>query len=210
MIRKRMREIGLTREFYTFGIGAIMALSVVVATIGLSILSEDILVGKVQKGYSVSNILVSFLLVMILALLEEVICRGFLLQGLRNKVGLTPAIIISSTFFVIINLDSLWECKSTILAVGLINLYSLSIFSTALVLREKSLWPAIGLNSVWNFLNYCVIGTKNTIIPVTPLREGIISGGKFGMRGSIYTTFLFVISSCVLFGIIKIKNSTKV
>jgi len=100
-------------------------------------------------------ILIFISLVVLPPIIEEIVVRGFMLSGLRTKLAFWPAAIISSGLFGLAHLlggeggSVIWIATLDTFVLGLVLSY----------LREKtgSLWPAIGLHALKNFVAFTVL-----------------------------------------------------
>jgi len=88
---------------------------------------------------------------------------------------------------------------------GVINTALAGVFLSILYIKRRSLWLPIFLHFSWNFSMGCIFALPVSGINFdeTPLTTEImgpefLSGGKFGIEGSILTTVLLGISIAVL------------
>lgn len=100
--------------------------------------------GSATTDYSVLSFFVNVLCVAILpALCEEFIHRGLLMRGLFNSISVKHALIISSICFGLMHLNIVQVFYATILGI-LIGFVSIV---------GKSIWPAVIIHFVNNFIN---------------------------------------------------------
>ena len=136
--------------------------------------------GSIEFGGFNTNVNIKSLLLWVLAFgiqgaAEEIMCRGFLLHSLKNRISVPLAILISSTAFVFPHLSSLLEAELVYAMVGIINLYLISIVFSILVLWRSNLWIVCGLHSIWNFILYSIMAVSYTHLDVYK-RQGIYNG----------------------------------
>ena len=117
---------------------------------------------------------------------EELIFRGYLLQNLRDGIGLYPAVAISCLLFGVLHMSN---PNSSWLSGLIITLFTfLPVYAW---LRTGQLWLSMGIHAGWNFFQGPVFG-----FPVSGLeKEKLISqhlegpewitGGAFGLEASI-------------------------
>jgi uncharacterized protein len=148
------------------------------------------------------NILTLFALYIIVAIAEEFLFRGFVLEHASRLMGSTWGIILSSLLFGAIHIGNdhfTW-----------IGFWSISLsgaIMALLVVRFKNLNAAIAMHFAWNFfqgpiLGYAVSGKKLDSI-FEPLRRSDISfltGGGFGAEGSIVLLPLLIAGIWYLWG----------
>ncbi|MEI7838512.1 MAG: CPBP family intramembrane glutamic endopeptidase [bacterium] len=100
-------------------------------------------------------ILTFFSLVILPPIAEEIIFRGFLFSGLRNKMKFIYAALITSVIFAMPHL--LESQKGGLLWVAGLDTFTLSIVSCFLRDQTKTLWPSILLHSLKNFLAFSIL-----------------------------------------------------
>ncbi len=123
---------------------------------------------------------------------EETLARGVFLRQLAWASSPGIALVISALLF---GLAHLANPGATIaVAVGLAVQAGL-LLGCAYLLTGR-LWAAIGLHFAWNFMQAGVIGGKlsgnavSAIITAKPQGADWLSGGAFGIEGSLLTTLI--------------------
>lgn len=84
--------------------------------------------------------LLVLLIAILPALCEEILCRGFVLSGLRTEGGTAAAVIVSAIFFAALHLDPN----------RLLQTFLVGLVLAILVVRSGSIWPACLLHFVNN------------------------------------------------------------
>jgi len=124
---------------------------------------------------------------------EEVLFRGYILENVRSRWGIRPAIVVASLTFGLLHAPNP--------GFGLLPFVNLVLFGVAtalfkLYVDEDQLWGVFGIHAVWNWLQQVVFGLPNsgvasvadnalfTISPNTALPEPIWGGG-FGPEGTL-------------------------
>ncbi|KRK48465.1 hypothetical protein FC96_GL001572 [Secundilactobacillus kimchicus JCM 15530] len=132
---------------------------------------------------------------------EEVIFRGYLMNGLATKLKPMTAIVISALIFALVHSIngnfSIWS---------LLSLLLLGIFLGLLFYKRQNLWIVAGLHGGWNFSLGVIFGSKvsNIGLGVSFLKTNIysdhpvLSGGSFGLEGS-YITTIVLLAVCVAY-----------
>ncbi|RZK54009.1 MAG: CPBP family intramembrane metalloprotease [Pedobacter sp.] len=145
--------------------------------------------------------LVFFILV---AIFEELLFRTFPLLVFAERYHMTIAIFLSSVLFGLAHLGNdgfTWLAMLNITLAGIL----FSIFT----LQKWNISWAIGIHFGWNFtqgtiFGYQVSGGKSVgILIAKPIGETYLSGGVFGVEGSIFCTAILLIA--ILFLVIKYK-----
>lgn len=133
------------------------------------------------------------------ALGEEIINRGFLMSTLR-RVGSLPFIVLVPSF--IFGLIHLGNNGVTFFSVC--NIILAGLLFSYMYIRSGNIWMCIGYHFTWNSFQGLVFGMPVSGINVTGMitthftADNFITGGIFGIEGGILTTlvtllgFLFV------------------
>lgn len=203
--KKDMKNIGFSKKSSEYLIGVLLASILLSIIIGIACVVHSITFFGFNKSISVKSLLLWFLAFAIQGAAEEIMCRGFLLNSLKNKISIPLAILISSTVFVFPHLSTLMEADFVYAVVGIINLYLISVVFSILVLRRSNIWIACGLHSAWNFILYVIMGlslsgsesiTKGVVL-FRIKDESIINGAEYGIEASVIT---MVVLGLLLYG----------
>jgi len=139
---------------------------------------------------------------------EEVVFRGWVLPVVGARYNLKVAIILSSALFAFLH-----GLNPGITLLSVINLVLFGVFAAVYALQEESLWGICGFHSAWNWIQGSVFGVKvsGTTVPggsifiTTPVEnKELISGGAFGIEGSILCSVVFIVG--IVYCIKRIKN----
>ena len=147
-------------------------------------------------------LIVFFLGYIIQALKEELLYRGILFQGLMEKNNYIIAMIISSAFFSI----SHWGNRGFSLLAGT-NLFLFGVVACMLLKKSDCIWGIVSFHCLWNYLQGYVGGVEiSGIEPETSIftikflsNNSFLTGGLFGVEGSIFCTGCLLISIFILF-----------
>ena len=194
--KKNFKFIGFSGNPIEFFWGAFVAVILLFTIIGICCISGSISFCGFNTNVNIKNYLLWVCAFGIQGATEEIMCRGFLLNSLKTRISIPMAVLISSTVFVFPHLSNLLEAEFVYTAVGIINLYLISIIFSIFVLRRTNIWAACGLHSAWNFVLYVIMGlslsgTEGATEGVMLFRiEGvnILNGAQYGIEASIITT----------------------
>lgn len=164
--RANFRTIGLNRKpkwldlgYVLLGFGAYFLLYVVAVNVVKALTPHLNLDQQQQIGFEgARNIQLFFVfasLVVLPPFIEELLVRGFLYTGLKNKLPMIWAVLITGTLFAVAHLQA--GSGVSLLWVAAIDTF---ILSTVLIyLKEKtgSLWASIGLHMLKNCLAFLSI-----------------------------------------------------
>lgn len=139
---------------------------------------------------------------------EEFLTRSILMTYFREKYDTRKAIIINSVIFSLLHLGN-----TSFGIIPLINIFLIGVVFSLLVLVSDSILVPGAAHSFWNMFQANIFGIAvsgneknlNTIFMSEPVGNNLISGGGFGIEGSIIVTILEIIAIVVLYK--KLKNS---
>ena len=142
----------------------------------------------------------TILLIIGVGFAEELIFRGWLLEELKNQIGLKKAIIVQASIFSIVHIGSdlpIWEMINIH-----IGLFFLGILLSLIRLKDKkSLWGCVGLHGglvgLWFIANNGLLDFTSDY-PKWLVGPGNINtnplGGIFGISLMIIFCFLYLLS----------------
>lgn len=189
--------------------------------VGLLSLGLAALLIYVFKGYNVitsGNIGIQFLPTILLMLLgwliqgatEEIVCRGWMLPLLGRRYNVPFAIIITSLFFA-----ALHSANNGITLIPVLNLILFGLFAALYVVKTKNIWGICGFHSAWNWMQGNILGVQvsgttvagGSIIQLESTGNTLISGGSFGIEGSIFCTLIYLVGIGFLFYTLRSKTN---
>ncbi|MGJ0204220.1 CPBP family glutamic-type intramembrane protease [Leucobacter sp. gxy201] len=126
---------------------------------------------------------------------EEIVTRGYLTQVVARRWGLTAAVIAQALLFAAIH-----GANPGMGPMPVINLVLFAVFATMLTLADGSLWGICAFHGVWNWAQgglYGVAVSGSTVgeslfdYAPEPDSNALLTGGDFGLEGSLVTTVLY-------------------
>ena len=204
--KKPLSEMGLTKHFGNYFIGAITGVLLLTVSVVAIILTGNI---EYHGVFENADILVIVLLVggfVVQGATEEILCRGIVLHTLKEKTSLWIAIAVSTIMFVLPHWSSLFAGETIYGVIGVANLVLISIIFSLLTICFKSIWAACGLHSFWNAILYSILGlnlsgndgTVTAIFKMQSVGENIWNGGVYGIEASIITTVVLAIATVLI------------
>ena len=128
------------------------------------------------------------------AAVEEFVFRGYPLQAFAEGSRRWIAGILLCLPFTMGHADN-----PDVTFVGIANIFLASIILVILYFQTRRLWLPISFHMSWNFAQSWLWGfdvsgieIENQLFVVTPTGSDLITGGGFGLEGSILSTVLFV------------------
>ncbi len=206
--KKNIKSIGFSGNLIEYLGGAVVATILLFIILGVGCLCGSISFCGFNTNVNIKSILLWVLAFGIQGAAEEIMCRGFLLNSLKNKMSVSLAILVSSTAFVFPHLSSLMEADFVYAVVGIINLYLVSTIFSILVLWRSNIWVACGLHSAWNFILYVIMGlslsgsesVSKGVVLFSVKDVSILNGAEYGIEASVITT---VVLGMLLFAMVK-------
>lgn len=194
----------------------LMGLAVGIAMMG-AITGISVLTGiseiKLTSNIQVGLILLYFLGFFIQGMSEEVIFRGYFMSTVGGKHSAATAIAVSSIGFAIAHL-----ANPGITVLAFINLTLFGIFAALYIICFDDIWGACAIHSIWNFTQGNVFGISvsgtgeaASVFRTTAVSDKAwLSGGEFGIEGSILTTVVLVAASVIVLLRIRKNQNTEV
>lgn len=133
---------------------------------------------------------------------EELLVRGWLLPELMSRIGAWGAILISSLVF-----SALHLANDNVTVISLLNIALVGVFFCLMVVAQGALWGACVFHFIWNWAQSVVLGievsgvqvpTRLLTAQLSDAAPGWLTGGAFGVEGSVLTSAVLV-ALCVVF-----------
>lgn len=185
--------------------------------IGLALMSAITLLSAAFGVNSIAfqgNINIKILLLYVLGWLiqgmsEEFIFRGYLMTSIGGKHHPAIAVGISSAAFGLAH-----AVNPGFNPLVLLNLVLFGVFAALYMILTENIWGVSAIHSMWNFSqgNFYGISVSGTGSLVSVFRTTSISdstlltGGGFGIEGSIFTTIVLFIGSAIVLWRISRKS----
>ena len=135
---------------------------------------------------------------------EEIICRGYLLQNLRDIGRPVAGVIFSSAIFAVLHSlnPGVWFSL-----LPMLSLFLVGVLLALSYMLSGNIWFPTALHFAWNAVEGPVFGTPVSGLPVdgvlqfepVPGAREILSGGSFGMEGSLV---LVLVQCAVILGLL--------
>ncbi|WBW96755.1 CPBP family intramembrane glutamic endopeptidase [Oceanirhabdus sp. W0125-5] len=127
---------------------------------------------------------------------EEVLSRGWVLPVVGAKYNVPFGIVVSTVFFTLLH-----GMNPGMKLMPIINLILFSIFAALYVIQTKELWGICGFHSAWNWFQGNIFGIKvsgnrmtgGSLFSFDSVENlDLISGGNFGIEGSLICSFIYL------------------
>lgn len=191
LARRSISEISRQRAGIEAGMGLLTgALFIVVSTIIIVAMGGYSL--QWANSVDMSSVLITSIEAALgVAIVEELIFRGFMFQAIQDWVGVWPALAVTSLFFGVAHLGNtgatLWSSFAITIEAGFLL--------GAAFLWRRNLWFVIGLHFAWNGIEGLIgIPVSGHLIDglytVKMNGPALLTGGDFGLEGSVVPVML--------------------
>lgn len=206
------------QSFYSLGwnlsnhkLHAATGLLASIAAIGLGTLILTLFKNLQFTGwvFNAEDLVASLGLMILVALAEELMFRGYILNNLMQSTGKYPALIISSLLFAlahITNPDFNW--------LTLVNIFLAGMVIGINYIYTQNLWYAICFHFGWNFLQGPVLGYHvsginfDSILQQETSGSTLLTGGGFGFEGSLIASLVMIMITVVLAVVYQMKTTS--
>jgi len=154
----------------------------------------------VDISFDPTNLFISLGLMALIAFSEEMVFRGYILGNLLDSfANKWIALLISGVLFAAFHFTS-----PGIHTLAFANLFLAGLLLGINYIYTRNLWFSFLLHLSWNFFQGPILGfrvsglTLPSLLVAEPKGDLFITGGDFGLEGSILNTMVSVIALCVL------------
>ena len=211
--KDKLSNIGLDKNFKTFFIGILLGIVTLALIIILLILCGAIKYIGINNSVNWLFFGLYFGGYLIQSFMEELICRGFILHRLKDRILVIVAIIISILFFSVGHFSKMFAEGTLIGIIGIVNLILISLIFVMLTLENKNIYGATGFHFIWNFALFSIIGlnlsgleTTNSIFKMEAVNK-FLTGYSYGIESSIVCTIILSIVLISILLILKYKKN---
>ncbi|MEE8808271.1 MAG: CPBP family intramembrane glutamic endopeptidase [Lactimicrobium sp.] len=139
-------------------------------------------------------------------MMQELLVHGYIYQLLKTKYNLQSAVIVTTALFTLMHGGAF---EAGILPV--LNVITMSLFTTALYEEEGTLLAPVMAHAVWNIIGSLLLGGVSLaddypkLLQMVPSGNTLISGGTYMIEGSVIV-LIVNISLLVFFTLKALKN----
>jgi membrane protease YdiL (CAAX protease family) len=143
---------------------------------------------------------IQLILMLLVAVSEEMVFRGYVLNNLMESFGKQAALAASAGIFTLAHIFN-----PEVTPIGLSNIFLGGALLGINFIYTRSLWFSIGLHFGWNFIQGHVLGfavsgyTAPTLLQQELKGHPVLTGGAFGVEGSLVTTGLLAAGILLLY-----------
>jgi len=146
-------------------------------------------------------------LMIVIAIGEELVFRGYILNNLMQSINKWLALAISAALFALMHSNN-----PGIDIIAMVNLFAGGLLLGINYIFTKNLWFSILLHTFWNFLQGPVLGFPVSGVNLQSILhhelEGneLLTGGLFGLEASILTGVFLIIAVLILYMVYQNKD----
>lgn len=209
MERRQAREVDIGKGLPTFLAG----LFVGAALIGATFLTLwQLGMAELSVGAGFEGVAPAIAIPMVTAMGEELLFRVVVFGILEEIFGSLLAILISSSLFGLAHIANPGASPFALFALSV----ELGVVLSLAYMLTGNVWIAVGMHAGWNFTQGFVLGVLNSgmrdpqsYFQTTVSGPEMLTGGAFGLEGSIVSLGLSTVFSCVLLVLIVRKKRWK-
>lgn len=196
--RQSFKSLGFTWKGYSneAGLGFFGALAIL--GIGSLILVVSGYISFISATFIINPLLLEIVMMVVVAFVEELMFRGYLLNNLLQSVNKWIALVISSVLFALFH-----QANPDVTIFAIVNILLAGILLGLNYIFTRNLWFGICFHFAWNYfqgpvLGYDVSGLKLTsVVQQTISGPEVWTGGPFGFEGSLLCPLLFVVAIAI-------------
>ena len=141
---------------------------------------------------------------------EEFIFRGYLMNTIGSRHNTVIAVVISGVAF---SLAHLFNPGFNLLV--FFNLALFGVFAALYMIYFDDIWGVCGIHSIWNFtqgnfygISVSGTGDMDSVFRTTAKSSSaLLTGGDFGIEGSLITTVVLTAGAVIMFILIRKKSA---
>lgn len=204
--RQSFESLGFTWKNYSneAGLGFFAALALL--GIGSLILVAVGYLSFISASFDAGSFLLEIVIMLVVAFVEELLFRGYLLNNLLQSMNKWVALLISAALFAFFH-----EANPDVNVFAIINILLAGLLIGLNYIFTKNLWFGIFFHFAWNYFQGPVLGYDVSGLKLSGLLHQSITGpqlwtgGPFGFEGSLLCPLLFIIA-IIIFSYFFVKR----
>ncbi|MFS8618105.1 MAG: CPBP family intramembrane glutamic endopeptidase [Solitalea sp.] len=194
--RKDYIQFGLIdhRVIKDLGLGTAIGTGVILLSFLILWLSGTVGNLQLNGDMSLRLLVVWFGIYLIVAFVEEVMFRGYFLNVFMDRYTPLTSVLITSILF-----GSMHFLNPSFGWLGLVNITLAGVLIGLTYFIRKTIWLPLGIHFGWNFVQGTVLGFHVSGLEADAVfrhelsDNALLSGGAFGLEGSLVTTLVCLI-----------------
>lgn len=197
---KPITSLGISRTIVYEDVWTGLLLGVVLMGAGSLMLYFTDHLSWIDVRFNMGDLLFSLVLMLLVAVSEELVFRGYILNNLLESFNKWIALLISAVVFAIAH-----SLNPGLNMIAVINLLLGGVLLGINFIYTRKLWYSIAFHFSWNFLQGYVLGFAVSGLPSQGLLQAELkgtatfTGAQFGFEGSMVATGLLMMAILVLY-----------
>ena len=174
-----------------WGIGVVTTVFLILLTSGqIRVVAFEFPMGQLAWG---------ILLFVFVALQEEIVSRGYLLNNFMQSANKYLSLVLVSVLFALGH-----GTNPNVSTIGLANIVLAGLLLGIYYVHKQNLWFPIGLHFTWNLFQGYVLGSPvsgvgvDSIVRIEFAGNELLTGGDFGFEASLVTTLVTIAAILVI------------
>ena len=148
----------------------------------------------------VQGLFTSFMIMIAVALAEELVFRGYVLNNLMQSMRPQAALLLSAIIFAVMH-----SLNPNFNLTAFLNIFLAGLLLGINYIFTRNLWFSIMLHLSWNFVQGPILGFKVSGLELPTLLQQnlrgsiLLTGGEFGLEASWLTLIVFAIAIPVFY-----------
>ena len=173
-------------------LGILLGFALVGLGFWLLLLLKEIFIREIH--FDASQVLLSLLMFMCVALFEEMVFRGYILRNLMYSYHRYLALLLSALIFA-----GMHGLNPNLSSLSLLNLFLAGLLLGISYIHTRNLWFPIGLHLSLNFFQthfgFNVSGQDSfSVVESFIVEENLVNGGAFGFEGSVLLMYAQILA----------------
>ncbi|MCB0547220.1 MAG: CPBP family intramembrane metalloprotease [Phaeodactylibacter sp.] len=182
--------------------------AMLILAIALALYSAG-LVGFSLSPFSVREIMATLFLMVFVALGEEIIFRGFVLQEFLENLNREAAVVFSALVFALIHAGT-----SNFSWLPFFNIFLAGLLLGLAYIRFNGIWVPVGLHFGWNFVQGPILGFQVSgnefptwLVPEFSTKPAYLTGIDYGLEGTLAAVLVHLVAIGWLYSEVKKQAS---
>jgi membrane protease YdiL (CAAX protease family) len=193
--RRSVLSMGFTWQGFSRQAITGLLLGMVVLGIGSLILVGTGNIRWATASFDAASFFSAMALFALIALEEELVFRGYILNNLMESMDKWTALTITTVVFALVHLGNLH-----IDAIAVLNLLAGGFLLGINYVYTRNLWFSIFFHFAWNWCQGSLLGYEvsglgfQSLLRMEKSGPSLLTGGPFGFEGSIIATLLLIVA----------------
>lgn len=153
----------------------------------------------------------AFICVFIQCLEEEVLCRLFMYEKIKENYSVKIAVIVNTIFFALLHIGN-----PGMTIISFISLLAFGLLASLFIFYFDDIWGAAAVHLGWNFTQNIIFGLPNSgfsspysLFKVVKSSNSLFYDVDFGIEGTIVSVIVMILACFFLYCLGKKKMSNK-